>query len=229
MVEVKNVVCRLRLPGICSCAPSGRIGATVTCQVGIPLSGLTIGASAHILPCGDPASFGYRAWAGNRVSRALFIIILLLLFIYCPIYYFFRAIFVVIQKRNRSWPIGNGRQHSARTCLYLPPPQVSALESPPSPPAPKFQELCAEVVSQQILRLASVANLCLSVRAATRIAHFPCPVHPCLSTSSLALTISAISADNCCSILHGSSECLLPLQTYLSRLVNKWACVTVDT
>jgi len=66
MVEVKNVVCRLRLPGICSCAPSGRIGATVTCQVGIPLSGLTIGASAHILPCGDPASFGYRAWAGNR-------------------------------------------------------------------------------------------------------------------------------------------------------------------
>lgn len=122
MVEVKNVVCRLRLPGICSCAPSGRIGATVTCQVGIPLSGLTIGASAHILPCGDPASFGYRAWAGNRVSRALFIIILLLLFIYCPIYSFFRAIFLVIQKRNRSWPIGNGRQHSARTCLYLPPP-----------------------------------------------------------------------------------------------------------
>ena len=122
MVEVKNVVCCLRLPGICSCAPSGRIGATVTCQVGNPLSGLTIGASAHILPCGDPASFGYRAWAGNRVSRALFIIILLLLFIYCPIYYFFRAIFVVIQKRNRSWPIGNGQQHSARTCLYLPPP-----------------------------------------------------------------------------------------------------------
>lgn len=72
MIEVKNVVCRLPLPGICSCTPSGRIGAHVECSVGIPLSGgLTVGASAQINPCGDPASFGYWAWIGNKVSHTL--------------------------------------------------------------------------------------------------------------------------------------------------------------
>jgi hypothetical protein len=88
MVEVKNVVCRIsrHLPAICGCAPSGRIGATVTCSVGIPLSRLTVGASAHFLPCGDPASFGYRAWAANRVSRALFIIMFLFLYIYIALF-----------------------------------------------------------------------------------------------------------------------------------------------
>jgi hypothetical protein len=81
MVEVKNVVCRIasQLPGICRCDRLGSIGATVTCEVGIPLPGApAIGASATINPCGNPASFGYRAWyttrAGNRVvSRALHI------------------------------------------------------------------------------------------------------------------------------------------------------------
>ena len=82
MVEVKNVFCRIsrHLPSICGCQESGRIGATVTCSVGIPLSSLTVGASAHFLPCGAPASFGYRAWAANRVSRAVFIIIFLYIY-----------------------------------------------------------------------------------------------------------------------------------------------------
>jgi len=68
MIEVKNVVCRIPLPGICSCRESGRIGAHIECSVGIPLSGgLTVGASAEIDPCGDPAAFGYWAWIGNQV------------------------------------------------------------------------------------------------------------------------------------------------------------------
>ena len=69
MVEVKNAICGplSRIPSFCNCAPSGAIGATVTCSVGIPFSGgLTIGASAHFLPCGSPASMGYRAWIGSR-------------------------------------------------------------------------------------------------------------------------------------------------------------------
>jgi hypothetical protein len=69
MVEVKNAICGplSRIPSFCNCAPSGAIGASVTCSVGIPFSGgLTIGASAHFLPCGSPASMGYRAWIGSR-------------------------------------------------------------------------------------------------------------------------------------------------------------------
>ncbi len=69
MVEVKNAICGplTRIPSFCRCDPSGSIGATVTCSVGIPLSGgLTIGASAHFLPCASPANMGYRAWIGSR-------------------------------------------------------------------------------------------------------------------------------------------------------------------
>jgi hypothetical protein len=136
-------------------------------------------------------------------------------------YYFFRVIFVGI----RCWPIENGRRHLTLRRRFLPPPQVSALDSAPSPPAPKFQELCAEVVSQQILRLACAVQSGWPVLAATRIARGPCHVHACLSTSSLALTISAICAGDGFSIFFGSSPSLLPLQICLPRLVNKWACV----
>jgi hypothetical protein len=68
MVEVKNAICgAIPIPSFCRCDPSGRIGASVSCSVGIPLSGgLTIGAGAHFLPCGSPASLGYMAWIGTR-------------------------------------------------------------------------------------------------------------------------------------------------------------------
>ncbi len=68
MKEVKNEICgAIPILQFCNCVPDGRIGATVNCSVGIPLSGLTIGAGAHFLPCGSPASLGYKAWIGDWV------------------------------------------------------------------------------------------------------------------------------------------------------------------
>jgi len=65
MVQVKNVVCRIPIPSFCTCSGSGALDGTITCSVGIPLSSLRIGASASLLPCGTPASFGYRAFIGR--------------------------------------------------------------------------------------------------------------------------------------------------------------------
>jgi hypothetical protein len=69
MKEVSQEFCgAIPIPGICKCVPDGTIGASVECSVGIPLSGgLTIGAGAHFLPCGSPASMGYKAWIADWV------------------------------------------------------------------------------------------------------------------------------------------------------------------
>lgn len=50
-----------RLPNFCSCN-NVRFGSQLTCSIGLQ-NYITIGASAQVLPCASPASFGYRAWA----------------------------------------------------------------------------------------------------------------------------------------------------------------------
>ena len=50
-----------RLPNFCSCN-NVRFGSQLTCSIGLQ-NYISIGASAQILPCASPASFGYRAWA----------------------------------------------------------------------------------------------------------------------------------------------------------------------
>lgn len=50
-----------RLPNFCSCN-NVRFGSQITCSIGLQ-NYISIGASAQVLPCASPASFGYRAWA----------------------------------------------------------------------------------------------------------------------------------------------------------------------
>lgn len=50
-----------RLPNFCACREA-RFGGELSCVIGLQTY-ISIGASAWILPCGSPASFGYSAWA----------------------------------------------------------------------------------------------------------------------------------------------------------------------
>ena len=50
-----------RLPNFCRCAEAP-LGGELTCRIGIA-NIIEIGASASVLPCGRPGSFGYSAWA----------------------------------------------------------------------------------------------------------------------------------------------------------------------
>lgn len=49
-----------RLPNFCTCKEA-RFGGELGCAIGVQTY-ITIGASAWVLPCASPASFGYRAW-----------------------------------------------------------------------------------------------------------------------------------------------------------------------
>ena len=49
-----------RLPNVCTCKEA-RFGGELGCAIGVQTY-ITIGASAWVLPCASPASFGYRAW-----------------------------------------------------------------------------------------------------------------------------------------------------------------------
>lgn len=49
-----------RLPNFCTCKEAP-LGGELGCTIGVQTY-ITVGASAWILPCASPASFGYRAW-----------------------------------------------------------------------------------------------------------------------------------------------------------------------
>jgi hypothetical protein len=49
-----------RLPNFCTCKDAP-LGGELGCTIGVQTY-ITIGASAWVLPCASPASFGYRAW-----------------------------------------------------------------------------------------------------------------------------------------------------------------------
>ena len=60
-----------RLPNFCTCRDA-RLGGELGCTIGIQTF-ITVGASAWVLPCASPASFGYRAWVSvpGVVSRSI--------------------------------------------------------------------------------------------------------------------------------------------------------------
>ena len=55
-----SIVNNFRLPNFCRCSDA-RFGGNLDCTIGLQ-NFISIGASAWVLPCANPANFGYRAW-----------------------------------------------------------------------------------------------------------------------------------------------------------------------
>lgn len=147
--RMSSAACRIsrRLPYILCSILQHATGATVACSVDNPQSGgLTVGTSAHFLPCGDPFSFGYTAWSVTASAE--------------PFLFFLSRNFCGYHIFISVSGVGRARQTWTATSPAAP-PGLSLGFGSVATRAANFTSCEEEVV------LASAVDLCCNGRAAT--------------------------------------------------------------